>query len=262
MGSNSAKTNYKARARQTEVSGTGAEFEIDLKDLFFRCLAAWKLFVIVTLIGGALAFCYTYFLIAPKYEATATIYLVNLKDESYGATISDLQIGTALTQDYIKIFDLWDIHHEVAENLQLPYSEASLKSRLTVKNESGTRLLGLTVRTTNPTEAAVIANEYAEVASRFISERMATDEPRIVSYANVPTNPVGPSKTRNTVIGLLAGFLLVFVVVFLRMVFDDKIRTAEDIRKCTGLINLAIVPKDESEQTTKKSNAKTAGRKK
>lgn len=226
---------------------TKDEIDIDFKEFFFRCVASWKLFVIFVIIGAGLAFGITHFLIRPKYEASSTIYLVNSKGQS--VAVSDLQIGAALASDYLKIFDLWDIHHSVAENLNLNYSESALKGMLTVRNETGTRLLELRVRSTNPSEAAVIANEYAEVASKFIVERMATDEPHIISYAHVPTTPVSPNNMRNTIIGAAAGFVLVFAYVFIRMLVDDKIRTAEDVRKYTGLVNLAIIPKDNSEES-------------
>ena len=42
------------------------------------------------------------------------------------------------------------------------------------------------------------------------------------------------------------------------MLLDDKIKTAEDIRRYTGLVNLAIVPKenlkDDDKARTRKAN--------
>ena len=231
------------KPKVAEVAPTSGEFEIDLLDLLMRCIKAWKLFVILVAAGALLSFGITQFLIKPKYEASATIYLVNQKGQS--VAVSDLQIGAALASDYLKIFDLYDLHHAVVENLGLPYSEGTVKGMLTVTNPTSTRLLELKVRSTSPTEAAVIANEYAEVATKFISERMTTDEPRIISYSHIPTSPVSPNKVRNTIIGAAAGFVLALAYVFIRMLLDDKIRTPEDIRKYTGLSNLAIIPKDD-----------------
>ena len=80
-----------------------------------------------------------------------------------------------------------------------------MKNMLSVVNASDTRMLDITVTSPSPTEAAAIANEYAEVASQYIADTMATDKPNIMSTALVPSNPVSPNKTRNIMLGFLLG---------------------------------------------------------
>ena len=87
-----------------------------------------------------------------------------------------------------------------------------------------------------------IANEYAEVGASYIAEKMKTDEPTIMSSARVPANPFSPSKTKNILLGFLAGFVLACGVVVLRVLLDDTYKSAEEIRKYTGMVVLASVP--------------------
>lgn len=232
------------------------EFEIDLIELLYRMLASWKLIAILALAGMLAAFGITYFLVTPLYQAKSTIYVISRSDSVIN--MSDLQIGTALTQDYIKVFDMWEVHEQVISNLDLPYSYTQMRKNLSVTNTSNTRMLDITVTSANPEEAAAIANEYAKVASDFIAETMSTDKPNIVSVALVPSNPVSPSMVRNVAIGFLAGAVLAAAIVTIRMLLDDKIKTAEDIRRYTGLVNLAIVPKenlkDDDKARTRKAN--------
>ncbi len=216
--------------------------EIDLIELLYRMLASWKLIALLALAGMLGAFGITYFLITPLYQAKSTIYVISRSDSVIN--MSDLQIGTALTQDYIKVFDMWEVHEQVISNLDLPYSYSQMRKNLSVSNTSNTRMLDITVTSANPEEAAAIANEYARVASDFIAETMSTDKPNIVSVALVPSNPVSPSMVRNIAIGFLAGAVVAAGIVVIRMLLDDKIKTAEDIRRYTGLVNLAIVPKE------------------
>ena len=233
------------------------EFEIDLIELLYRMLASWKLIAILALAGMLAAFGITYFLVTPLYQAKSTIYVISRSDSVIN--MSDLQIGTALTQDYIKVFDMWEVHEQVITNLGLPYSYTQMRKNLSVTNTSNTRMLDITVTSANPDEAAAIANEYAKVASDFIAETMSTDKPNIVSVALVPSNPVSPNMVRNVAIGFLAGVVLAAAIVTIRMLLDDKIKTAEDIRRYTGLVNLAIVPKenlkdDDDKARTRKAN--------
>ena len=70
-----------------------------------------------------------------------------------------------------------EVHEAVISNLNLPYSYSQMKNMLSVVNASDTRMLDITVTSPSPTEAAAIANEYAEVASQYIADTMATDKP-------------------------------------------------------------------------------------
>jgi capsular polysaccharide biosynthesis protein len=103
-------------------------------------------------------------------------------------------------------------------------------------------MLDITVTSPDPEEAALIANEYAAVSADFIADTMSTEKPNIVSAALVPVNPVSPSKTRNTLIGFLVGFVIAVAIQTVRYMLDDKIKTADDVRKYADLPTLTIIP--------------------
>ena len=214
--------------------------EIDLGELFLYLLSHWKFIAAFSIVGTVIALLVTLFLITPLYEATSTIYVLSRKDSA--VNISDLQIGSALTQDYMKVFDIWEVHEEVLTNLNVPYSYDQIRRMLKVTNANDTRMLDITVTSPDPEEAAMIANEYAAVSSDFIADTMSTEKPNIVSAAIVPANPVSPSKTRNTLIGLLVGLVIAVAIQTVRYMLDDKIKTADDIRRYTDLPTLAIIP--------------------
>lgn len=217
---------------------------IDLVELMYRMLASWKLIVCLALVFTIAAGVYSVFFITPLYQATSTIYVLSNRDSAIN--MSDLQIGTALTSDYIKVFKMWEVHEEVISNLNLPYSYAQMRDMLSVTNDTGTRMLDITITSPNAEETALIANEYAKVVSQYIADTMATEKPSIMSVALVPSNPISPNKTRNVMLGFLLGCILAGGIVTVRMILDDKYKTAEDIRKYTGLLTLAAVPVEES----------------
>lgn len=247
-----AKTPEYAVQPQTADSDT-----IDLVELMYRLLGRWKLIVILAVLLALAAGLYTEFFVTPMYEATSTIYVLSRSDSAIN--MSDLQIGTALTSDYIKVFQMWEVHEEVISNLNLPYSYGQMRSRLSVANDSGTRMLDITFKSPSPEEAAAVANEYAKVASQFIADTMSTDKPNIMSVALVPGNPVSPNRTKNVMLGFMLGAVLACGYVTLQMLMDDKYKTAEDIRRYTGLATLAVVPIEESQgKRNKKSSRREA----
>ncbi|MDO5378771.1 MAG: Wzz/FepE/Etk N-terminal domain-containing protein [Clostridia bacterium] len=231
---------------------------IDLLGLMYRLLSNWMLIVCMALVFAIAAGVYTFYFVTPMYQATSTIYVLSRRDSAIN--MSDLQIGTALTSDYIKVFKMWEVHEQVISNLDLPYSYPQMRSMLSVVNESDTRMLDISITSPSAEEAAAIANEYAKVASQYIADTMSTDKPNIMSVALVPSNPVSPNKTRNVMLGFLLGAVLAAGIVTLRFIMDDKYKTAEDIRMYTGLITLAVVPVEESDGSGRR-NAKGGRRK-
>lgn len=227
------------------------EDTIDLLELFMGLLAHWTLIVATAVVGAVLMALYTFFLVTPMYKATATIYVVSRNDSVLN--FSDLQVGSELTSDYIKVFEMWEVHEKVISNLDLDYTYTNMASMLSVTNTSDTRMLDITVTNPDPEEAAAIANEYADVGAKYISEKMKTDEPTLMSSARVPENPFSPNKAKNILLGFVVGFVLACGVVVVRILLDDTYKTAEDIRKYAGLVVLASVPMAENAQPKEKN---------
>ena len=227
------------------------EDTIDLLELALGLLEHWKLIAVTAVTGAVLMALYTFFLVTPIYKATATIYVVSRNDSVLN--FSDLQVGSELTSDYIKVFEMWEVHEKVISNLDLDYTYTNMASMLSVTNTSDTRMLDITVTNPDPEEAAAIANEYADVGAKYISEKMKTDEPTLMSSARVPENPFSPNKAKNILLGFVVGFVLACGVVVVRILLDDTYKTAEDIRKYAGLVVLASVPMAENAQPKEKN---------
>lgn len=216
------------------------EIEIDLMELFFRLIENSKKIIAGALVGMFVFAAYSFLLATPMYEATCKIYVLSTSDSAIN--LSDLQIGSQLTADYQEVFDTWEVHEQVLQNLNLDYTYEELEEMIGISNPSDTRILEITITNDDPAEAAAMANEYAAVASRYISDTMVTDEPTVLSEALQPTEPVSPRKVFNTALGFLLGALVMCAIVTVQFILDDKIKTAEDIRKYTGMPTLAVVP--------------------
>ena len=221
-----------------------AEVTIDLKEVMFRLLSKWKMILCVSLALAIAAGIYTAVFVTPMYRATSTIYVISRKDSAIN--MADLQIGTALTQDYVEVFDMWEVHEQVISNLGLPYSYSQMRKMLKVENVKDTRMIDIHVTSPYPAEAAEIANEYASVVSQYIADTMSTDKPNVMSVALEPANPVSPNLTKNVLLGFILGFLISAGTVTVQAVSDDNYKTAEDIRTYTGLNTLAVIPLDDS----------------
>ena len=100
------------------------EDTIDLLELFMGLLAHWTLIAATAVVGAVLMALYTFFLVTPMYKATTTIYVVSRNDSVLN--FSDLQVGSELTSDYIKVFEMWEVHEKVISNLGLDYTYTTI----------------------------------------------------------------------------------------------------------------------------------------
>lgn len=245
----SEQRDKKLPAVPVQAGQSTTEMTIDLVELLYKMLESWKLIACLALVFAVAMGMYTNFFITPTYQATSTIYVINRSDSVIN--MSDLQIGSELTQDYIKVFKMWEVHEQVISKLGLPYSYGQMRQMLSVANAANTRMLDITVTSIDPNEAAEIANAYADVASQYIADTMATDKPSIMSVALPPSNPSAPNLTRNVMLGFILGAALAAGIVTIRTLMDDKYKTADDIRRYTGLVTLAVMPIDGKDRGAK-----------
>ena len=112
------------------------------------------------MIGAVIAGLITYFLITPKYTATSKLYMVSASSDSI-VNLSDLNLGTSLTDDYVELLKIRPIFEEIIKELDLDYTYDELLSMTSIASLNKTRLLGITVESTDPVEARDIANALA-----------------------------------------------------------------------------------------------------
>lgn len=216
------------------------EREIDLLELFYHLLDHWKMILVFFLVGALAMGGYTKFFMDKQYEATAKMYVLSSSDSV--VNLSDLQLGSQLTSDYLEVFETHEVTHEVIRKLDLPYDYDQLQRMLSLSNTSGTRIINIKITSTDPNEAANIANEFLEVASQYVADVMITDKPTVLSVALVPDKPVGPSTVKNAMLGAMLGIVASCGYLVVRFLLDDKVKSAEDITKLTGMPVLAEVP--------------------
>lgn len=225
---------------ETTVRMSDKNTGLDVMGYFRYVLRKWR--IVAVSVGACvfIMFVYAFLIATPIYEATAQIYVVNSSDSVLN--LSDLQIGTYLAYDYQLVFDTWEVNQEVIQNLGLPYSVKELKAMRTITNPSNTRALFITVQSPDAKEAADIANEYASVASRYISDTMLSDKPMLMSMALEEFEPIKPKKMFLVAMGFFAGLWLSMLILFIVYALDDKIKTGEDVQKCAGAAPLGIIP--------------------
>ncbi|MDX8419706.1 Wzz/FepE/Etk N-terminal domain-containing protein [Stecheria sp. CLA-KB-P133] len=221
-------------------NGGNDEVEIDLGEIFYLLWTHIVQIIGLFIAGAVVVFLLTFFLVTPKYTATARMYITSGSNSV--VDLSSLQVSSQLKADYQELIKSNTILQDVVDNLSLDEDVDTLKGQVTVTNPSDTRILNLSVTTTNAQLSADIANELAKQAKTYLPKVMKSDEPNVFEEAQVPDHKSSPSYQKNALIGGLLAALLYCAVIIIKHVTNDTFVTPDDINKVFGVQPLAAIP--------------------
>ena len=212
------------------------EIEIDLREIFMLIINHLLMVISVTVIGALLAGLISVYALTPMYTSTAKMYILANSDTI--VSLTDLQMGSSLANDYEELIKSRPVVEQVAENLNLDVTYGELLGCMSITNKDNTRIIQIQITYPDPVAAKEIANEFVNVSRKQMSQIMKVDEPTIVEEAIEAKSQSSP----NNLIGAVVGLLLSVGFIVVRNILDDTMRTADDIEKFLKLNTLASVP--------------------
>lgn len=231
---------------------------IDFGKLFSMLLDHIHYIILCFLVGALLFSAYAYTMKHPTYKSTAKLYAVSASDDAV-INIADLNIGAALTKDYEELIFSYPVMEEVIDKLDLDLTADQLSSMIDIENPTDTRVLRITTTTGDPKLSQKITNTLVESLRTYLPRAMSTTKPNIVQRGKLEEGKVGPSYIKYLLIG---GFLFAFIyilILIIRFILDDTLKTAEDIENEFGFAPLTVIPEndifiedDEKQPKTKK----------
>ena len=204
------------------------EIEIDLRELFLalKKKIVWILLTAIVFAGASGLI--TKFAMTPIYSSTAQL--------------TDLTMGTQLTQDYMVIVKTRPVLEQVIADLKLDMDYKELEKKITVENPSDTRIMQITITDKDAALAQSITQDLAEVTAKTVAEKMDVKSPTIIEKAYKADKPDSPSLKKNVLIGAVLGFILMAAAIVIQYLMNDTILKEEDIEKYLGIITLAQLP--------------------
>ena len=217
--------------------------EIDVLSLLRTIWRKKFLILLTAILTTGLAFAYSAFLATPQYDSTTRLYVVNQSGDN-GAVITtqDLQAGSFLVKDYKEIILSQDVLKNVTTTLGIT---DDIEEKITVEIPVDTRILSITVRDSDPNQAATIANTLRDEAAKKIIEVTKVSDVTTLEAALPAENPSTPQTKRNLVLGFIVGAFLATALVLVLEVLDDRVKRPQDIEEGLGMTLLGVVPQAE-----------------
>lgn len=217
--------------------------EIDVLSLLRTIWRKKFLILLTAILTTGLAFAYSAFLATPQYDSTTRLYVVNQSsDNGAGITNQDLQAGSFLVKDYKEIILSQDVLKNVTTTLGIT---DDIKEKVTVNIPVDTRILSITVRDSDPNQAATIANTLRDEAAKKIIEVTKVSDVTTLEAALPAEKPSTPQTKRNLVLGFIVGAFLATALVLVLEVLDDRVKRPQDIEEGLGMTLLGVVPQIE-----------------
>ena len=220
--------------------------EFDLKRF---AKTAWQkkwLIIAIMVISMVIGYCYSFFLVVPKYQSSTTIVLT--KVESAGETESqdsitqtDITMNKSLVDTYSDIITSNKVAKTVIENLGLDMNEETLKKAISVTTGDTSAILKITVSNENAELAKNLTNEVAKVFSEQIKEIYKINNVNIIDEAEVETIPYNVHHVKDLAIFFVLGMFLSGGLILVIYMLDTTIKQTEDIENLKLQV-IGIVP--------------------
>lgn len=219
------------------------EETIDLREYFEIVKKNMGMIALITIFAVAVSGAVSFFVLDPVYETSTTLMVNKAKDDtSRTVETQDIMLSRQLVTTYGEIAKSNVVLSKVIRDLRLDMDTKQLSGKITVTPVKETEIMRITVSDTSPKLASSIANATAGIFMDEVARIMKIDNVQIIDKAQVPKDPVKPSKLLNIAIAGVLGVMAGVFIAFLREYLDNTLKTPEDIEKHLGVQVVGMIP--------------------
>lgn len=221
---------------------------LDIRYLFFLILKRWWLIVSLMLAASLISGLISVFYITPMYVGTTKLFVYK-KNTTDISLINSLNTGSQIVKDAELIVKSRSVISSAIEKAKVDIPWQVLEKRITAVSKPDTRVFTIQVEDTDSTNAAILANAISESFIEQIeklfgngSEDSNIEFVSIIDRAQVNDKPVSPNIANNIIIAAILGAMAAVGILILIEMFNDTIRTPEDISKYCDTEVIGMIP--------------------
>ena len=201
----------------------------------------WLAFLAMVIGAALLGFLVATFLIRPVYQANASL-IVNARESASSITSEQLNSAEELANLYGVIVKSDSVLEAVIDDLSLSLDYETLVEKVSVSSVNNTSVMKISVRDHDADFALKVLKSIVSISPKIISDAVEAGSVKVVSAPRLQRDPVSPNRIRYMLLGGLIGIALLFAVILLSIVREDKIVTRRDVESVLGLRTLGQIP--------------------
>ena len=232
MISRSQKNSMNSSRRTSAAEEVNDEMEIDLVEI-------WRVFkkhivsvVVCMVVSGLIMLGVSSFVLTPKYASDATIFLTPKVVENV-IDYNSMNSNQKLVNNVVSLMTQDNLMNDVASELNFS-SGAALKNCLTVKNIPDTELVTVTAVTDDPKLSKEVVSKTVSMFIKSMKQNLNVSNIEVVDSPEVNNHAVSPNIMKNTVLGILLGFVVACARIVMIVLTDKTIKTKAEAERFFG----------------------------
>jgi len=231
---------------------------MEIRDLINIVIKRLWLIIALPFITGVVAVYVNFMVFVPVYRASTSLLITGLSSGSADAAASNLRFediiaGQSLISEYSEIIRSKRVISAVLKDLNdSTIADADLKDMISINAVNDTRIIAISVVHPEPAAAARIADSVAKAFSEEIAELYKIENINIIDKAEIPKDPIAPTKKKNIAMSGMAALIAAVSIAFLIEFLDNTIKTSDDVEKHLGLNVIGSIPVNTTSRGRKK----------
>lgn len=222
------------------------EESIRIEEIINILLKRWKMILSITLLATLTAGIISFFVIAPKYEASTKVFIGKEKtasnDQNYNN--SDIQMYQQLLKTYAEVIKTNALVEKAINAGEFDLKAKDVLGGLTVTPAANTQILEITYISKDRNLSKEVLDSITNQFIKTSTELIPNGNVKIVEPAELPENPASPNKKLNIAVAFLLGLMISVGLAFLLEFLDNTFKSKEQLEQILGIPVIGAIPDD------------------
>ena len=215
---------------------------ISISEIIDAVKKRWKIIALCTLIATLLSGIFSFFIIAPTYEASTKVFIGKEESSVENYNYNDITMYQKLLKTYSELIKTKDLINRSITNSEYELEVEDVLNNVSVKTVADTQMIQIAYKSTSPN---IAKNMLENITNEFITtaqELVPNGNVRVLETVELPEEPVAPNKKMNIAIAFILGMMVGLGIVFLLEYLDNTYKNKEQLEKDLDIPVLGVIP--------------------
>lgn len=220
---------------------------ISISEIIDAVKKRWKIIALCTLIATLLSGIFSFFIIAPTYEASTKVFIGKEESSVENYNYNDITMYQKLLKTYSELIKTKDLINRSITNSEYELEVEDVLNNVSVTTVADTQMIQIAYKSTSPN---IAKNMLENITNEFITtaqELVPNGNVRVLETVELPEEPVAPNKKMNIAIAFILGMMVGLGIVFLLEYLDNTYKNKEQLEKDLDIPVLGVIPMSDLE---------------
>ena len=215
---------------------------ISISEIIDAVKKRWKIIALCTLISTLVSGIFSFFIIAPTYEASTKVFIGKEESSVENYNYNDITMYQKLLKTYSELIKTKDLINRSITNSEYELEVEDVLNNVSVTTVADTQMIQIAYKSTSPN---IAKNMLENITNEFITtaqELVPNGNVRVLETVELPEEPVAPNKKMNIAIAFILGMMVGLGIVFLLEYLDNTYKNKEQLEKDLDIPVLGVIP--------------------